>query len=191
MARVNISKKLRFEIFKRDQFSCRYCGRTVSSEIVLEIDHVIPVHAGGTNEPLNLVTACFECNRGKGKTLLSAAPHVVVDMRVRAKLMKEQKAQIQALLKYRQEKQDLSLSFARTAIEPIIASLQNPDQDIPRQWFRSVDFFIRELSFEQVLRAAEMAADGFQFGEVKDPFLYFCGICRKSIRNNIQVGEYI
>lgn len=35
--------------------------------VVLEVDHVTPISAGGTNDVLNLVTACFDCNRGKGK----------------------------------------------------------------------------------------------------------------------------
>lgn len=60
-----ISKKTRFAIFKRDDFTCRYCGRQ-SPEVRLEIDHIKPVVDGGTDEPHNLKTACFDCNRGKG-----------------------------------------------------------------------------------------------------------------------------
>jgi 5-methylcytosine-specific restriction endonuclease McrA len=36
-----ISKKLRFEVFKRDNFTCQYCGRE-TPEVILEADHVIP-----------------------------------------------------------------------------------------------------------------------------------------------------
>lgn len=62
---------LRFEIFKRDSFTCRYCGRK-SPEAILEIDHAIPRSMGGGDESDNLVTSCFECNRGKGSRLLSS-----------------------------------------------------------------------------------------------------------------------
>lgn len=60
-----VSKRLRFEILKRDGFRCKYCGRTAVS-IALEVDHVVPVSEEGTDDPENLITACFECNRGKG-----------------------------------------------------------------------------------------------------------------------------
>lgn len=62
--RKGISKRLRFEIFNRDGFSCVYCGKTAADE-TLEIDHVVPVSKGGANDKSNLVTACFSCNRGK------------------------------------------------------------------------------------------------------------------------------
>lgn len=63
--RKAISKRERFEILKRDGFKCRYCGRT-PPEVTLEIDHLKPVAGGGCNCQTNLVTACFDCNRGKG-----------------------------------------------------------------------------------------------------------------------------
>lgn len=64
--RKAISKKLRFEVFKRDSFTCQYCGRK-APDVVLEVDHIKPVAQGGTNTILNLITSCRECNRGKGK----------------------------------------------------------------------------------------------------------------------------
>lgn len=63
--RKAISKSQRFEIFRRDSFTCQYCGRS-APEVILEVDHLIPVAHGGTNDNLNLVTACRDCNRGKG-----------------------------------------------------------------------------------------------------------------------------
>lgn len=62
--RKPLSVRTRFEVFKRDEFTCRYCGRT-TPDVVLEIDHVVPVAEGGTNDTMNLVTACWECNSGK------------------------------------------------------------------------------------------------------------------------------
>lgn len=59
-----VSIRTRFGVFKRDKFTCRYCGRT-SPEVVLEVDHIVPVCEGGTDDPINLATSCWECNRGK------------------------------------------------------------------------------------------------------------------------------
>lgn len=56
---------LRFEVLRRDDFRCTYCGRR-PPEAILNIDHVTP-WAGGRAPVLdNLRTACSECNLGKG-----------------------------------------------------------------------------------------------------------------------------
>ena len=67
--RKSISKKMRFEVFKRDSFRCQYCGKS-APEVILEVDHIKPVADGGKNTMMNLITSCRDCNRGKGKTLL-------------------------------------------------------------------------------------------------------------------------
>lgn len=65
MTRGTLSKKVRFSVFKRDSFACRYCGATAPN-IQLHIDHVVPVADGGGDDFDNLVTACAACNFGKG-----------------------------------------------------------------------------------------------------------------------------
>lgn len=66
--RQKIGKQLRFEVFKRDGFTCQYCGAK-APDVVLNVDHVNPVAAGGTNDITNLVTSCVSCNLGKGDVL--------------------------------------------------------------------------------------------------------------------------
>ncbi|NQU83493.1 MAG: HNH endonuclease [Parcubacteria group bacterium] len=64
--------KLRFEVFKRDNFSCQYCGRNVQEDKVkIVVDHIIPKGKGGRNIPSNLVVSCQDCNQGKGDVLLN------------------------------------------------------------------------------------------------------------------------
>ncbi len=62
------SKKLRFEILKRDKFTCQYCGRK-APEVKLEVDHIVPRSKGGKLMK-NLKTACYDCNIGKGANTL-------------------------------------------------------------------------------------------------------------------------
>jgi len=62
--RTKINDKLRFEVFRRDGYTCQYCGKS-ATEAELEIDHVTPVSKGGKNEISNLKTACKSCNAGK------------------------------------------------------------------------------------------------------------------------------
>lgn len=56
-------KLTRREVFRRDNFSCLYCG---SRNRDLTIDHVIPRHLGGRQTWENVVTACAACNHQKG-----------------------------------------------------------------------------------------------------------------------------
>jgi hypothetical protein len=87
--RKPISKRVRFEVFARDNFTCRYCGRQ-SDEVPLHVDHVHPVAKGGTNDPENLVTACQECNLGKSsKTIGQHVPTEADRLRI-AQEMNEQ-----------------------------------------------------------------------------------------------------
>ena len=65
-----ISVRTRFDIFKRDSFTCQYCGQK-SPDVVLEVDHIVPVCEDGTDDPINLQTACWECNSGKSGVPLS------------------------------------------------------------------------------------------------------------------------
>lgn len=65
MSRRPIPKSMRFRVLRRDGFKCRYCG-AMPPDVVLHLDHVMPVANGGMNSDDNLVTACLPCNIGKG-----------------------------------------------------------------------------------------------------------------------------
>lgn len=64
--RKNISKKLRYMVFERDNYTCRACGRTPSEDgVKLSPDHIIPVDWGGETTLENLQSLCTTCNEGK------------------------------------------------------------------------------------------------------------------------------
>jgi hypothetical protein len=68
--RAEVAVGLRFDVFKRDGFRCRYCGVSVDQGALLHVDHVVARSRGGADTLDNLVTACVECNLGKSdKTL--------------------------------------------------------------------------------------------------------------------------
>ena len=67
-----VSKRLRYEVLRRDNHACRYCGGT-APDVVLTVDHVVPTALGGSDEPGNLVAACRDCNSGKSATPPGAA----------------------------------------------------------------------------------------------------------------------
>jgi hypothetical protein len=72
-SRRSTGKRLRFEVFKRDYFTCRYCGAQ-PPDVVLVVDHIVPVAAGGASSLENLITACEPCNQGKAAKSLSEMP---------------------------------------------------------------------------------------------------------------------
>jgi hypothetical protein len=62
---VSLSPRLRFLVLKRDEHTCRYCGAR-APHVELQVDHVVPISRGGTDDMENLVTSCQPCNAGKG-----------------------------------------------------------------------------------------------------------------------------
>lgn len=73
-ARGQIPQSVRFNVFRRDGFKCRYCGKS-SPEVVLHCDHAVSVRDGGGDGEDNLVTACIDCNLGKSsKSVQRPAP---------------------------------------------------------------------------------------------------------------------
>jgi len=68
-------KLTRLEVFKRDQYTCQYCGRETRQ---LTLDHVIPRHRGGQHTWENVVGACVPCNRRKaGRTPQEAGMRLI------------------------------------------------------------------------------------------------------------------
>jgi len=62
-----ISKSMRFDVLKRDNFMCKICGMSPvnNPEIKLHVDHIVPVAKGGETIITNLQTLCIDCNLGK------------------------------------------------------------------------------------------------------------------------------
>ena len=72
--RSGMSPRLRFDVFQRDNFTCQYCGRK-APDVVLHVDHIVPVANGGTDTIENLTTACRDCNLGKSDRELASSVH--------------------------------------------------------------------------------------------------------------------
>ena len=63
--RAKVTNRLRFAIYKRDNYRCKKCGSTEN----LEIDHIIPISKGGKSTYSNLQTLCHKCNTEKGSKI--------------------------------------------------------------------------------------------------------------------------
>ncbi len=71
--RMLMTRKLREFIKNRDDFTCCNCGNStyIEPNLLLEIDHIIPVAKGGCTVESNLQTLCWKCNREKGDKIAS------------------------------------------------------------------------------------------------------------------------
>lgn len=68
-----MTRKLREHILSRDNYTCCNCGNSIQKEpnLLLEIDHIIPVAKGGRTVENNLQTLCWRCNRTKSDKIIS------------------------------------------------------------------------------------------------------------------------
>lgn len=171
--RKAISKKTRFEVFKRDAFTCLYCGAHPPG-VLLHVDHFIAVAAGGGNSMDNLVTACEPCNLGKGAGDLKVVPQSLAE---KAKAVAEREAQLsgyQTILEGRRQR-------IEDEVWRVLRELKGKDcNSVPRDEYASTTRFIEKLGLHSVLEAADIAL-GSSVSNWK-LFRYFCGVCWNRIR---------
>lgn len=171
------SKQMRFRVFKRDGFKCAYCGQTPPS-VILEVDHVIPKSKNGKDDINNYVTACFDCNRGKGVETLDVIPNTLIDNLER---IKEKQEQVQAYNNYlkrleRQTKADIDV------IDHIYNGTFNDWCLSDKFKNGSLRLFLSKLPTPKVMQAMALACsvkEGYSDQAIK----YFCGICWNWIKN--------
>lgn len=173
-ARKAINKRFRFEVFKRDLFCCQYCGSTPPNA-VLEIDHINPVCNGGSNDIDNLITACFDCNRGKGGVTLDSSPETLLN---KAETLKERVEQLKAyekLMLSKKSAEDRRIDQIEDAFR-----IHFSDYSFSLRFRESVRIFIQKLPVFEVVEYMHLACN--KLGARDDSIKYFCGICWNSIR---------
>ena len=180
-----INKAKRFEVFHRDGFTCRYCGRK-PPEVVLEADHVVAVANGGGDEVENLVTACFDCNRGKSATPLSEQPESVDERMGRRREALEQVEAYNAVV---QQERD----GRWRVVEKIgVYWCDHTYEEKGRHTFgdaraKTVAMFLNKLPLDQIYEAIDIAmsqcAPTRSTGYDGKTFRYFCGVCWNKVRD--------
>jgi len=113
--RKGISSSLRWSVFSRDGFSCRYCGVQAGQEgVELAVDHVVSLADGGTDAFDNLVTACKGCNGGKGARSLKNAPgsdEVIGRLKDRERTLREQARAMSAAIQAEKEARQAAVNL--------------------------------------------------------------------------------
>lgn len=178
---------VRFDVFKRDAFTCSYCGRRPPT-VVLEVDHITPVAGGGTNDIDNLTTACWDCNHGKGCTDLGdkVKPRVALE---HSDELRERALQAQAYAEALQEQRtaesrmlDLinerwAQAFGATVTE---TGWRLGSGDPPFPIETTIRRFLKIIPLDEILDAIDITAASRCSRRQADR--YFYGTCWKKIR---------
>ena len=155
--RKSIGNKLRFEVFKRDSFTCKWCGKS-SPDVVLNIDHIEPVSKGGTNDILNLITSCFECNSGKSNRLLGDDT-VVVKQKGQLDLLQEKRNQMMLMYEWKKGLSEVD-NESRDLVVDYIQS-KCPSINISIEGLGYLSQLIKKFDFSSILESIDISADKY------------------------------
>lgn len=175
IVRKPLSKRTRFDVFKRDRFCCQYCGATPPS-VVLEVDHIHPVSEGGSNQQDNLITSCFDCNRGKSNTLLTELPSSID---AKMAVIVEKREQIKAfekLLKSERKHEESAIDVVESVFHEFFSGVV-----FTKAFRESVREFNKKLHADQVEFAMRKACS--RKSTADQAVKYFCGICWNIIKD--------
>ncbi len=176
-----VSRRLRYEVLRRDNHTCRYCGRT-APDVPLSVDHVTPVALGGTDVPTNLVTACRDCNSGKSATPPGAA--LVAD--VAGDALRWSAAMAQAQQVRARHRDDLERD--REYFADAWLSHYGDHADLPQHFGLSIDALMSAgLTWVDIDDAVEVAAGAFP----RDSFRYFCGVAWRKVAATQEIARQI
>ena len=190
MRRKPLSKRVRFEVFKRDHFTCTYCGQK-PPDVMLHVDHIVAVIEGGSDEADNLVTSCSSCNLGKGATSLgTAVPQVPEEVRLEAIQESLERAALLA-------EQQVAAAALREAEEAVAIQVEDywaecfnyreGNQIYWPNWTSTLQFVRCGLSVNQIMDAVRKTSEVKQGTDWRAP-RYFYGICWSMIRDLDDTG---
>jgi len=154
--RKKIPKSVRFEVFKRDSFTCQYCGAQ-APEAVLHVDHIKPVSNGGDDSVINLVTSCVACNIGKGAKELSDNS-VIGKQKAQLDELNERRIQLEMLMEYRSQLQ----SSKEEALNRVVETIESlGGYCLSQSGKKIVKQHIKKYGIQEVLDSIEISADEY------------------------------
>jgi len=186
---MTVSTRTRFEVFKRDRFTCAYCGRT-PPEVLLHVDHVVPLAAGGGGEMENLITACATCNQGKAARLLDEGSTPVVG-KASVEEAQERLAQARAYAEASADLRRLLEDQANAVMDAWARAFRATDDgthwqlsgrgaQFPMQ--SSVRNLLRRLPLDDLLSGVDIVATRFDVS-TEHACRYFYAICWRIVRD--------
>lgn len=177
-----VSKRTRFEVLRRDEFRCQYCGLAATDTGEgLTIDHVVPVALGGSDGPENLVAACRDCNAGKtsiqpDSPLVARVSQSSIEWALAAA---NRNAQIEADFRAMEEfEEDFLTDWQRWTVRQGIKDVKVP---LPPDWRASLKRWWRMSVPKALIQSAVDTAMGAPGVASSDTFRYFAGIIWRTL----------
>ena len=159
--RKQISKKIRFEVFKRDSFKCQYCGSS-APDVILHVDHIEPISKGGDNSILNLITSCDSCNFGKSDRRLSD-DSAVIKQKEQLDELNKRREQLQMMMKWRQEIKSIDEQYVESFCNQYSELV--PGWVLNEQGIKIVKSLLRKYSYPRLIEALEISVEKLEFTE--------------------------
>jgi len=154
--RKAISTRTRFEVFKRDSFKCQYCGSS-APDVLLEVDHINPVANGGTNDILNLITACEKCNGGKSDKLLSAND-AMDKKRSQLELMQQRREQLDMMFQWQESLADITGDVVKRLADKWT---EYTKYCLAPHGLTMLKKWVKKFPLEDILEAMDIAVDSY------------------------------
>lgn len=152
--RKSISKKLRFEVFKRDGFKCQCCGES-APDVILNVDHINPVSKGGDNDVMNLITSCFACNSGKSDREISDNS-IIERQRAQLQELSERREQLEMMIGWRDGLKKINEEWLPTIVNLIEEEMK--PTELTQHGVDSVRKWLTKFSPEEIIEAIDPAA---------------------------------
>jgi hypothetical protein len=161
---MSLSKKVRFEVFKRDSFTCQYCGRS-APDILLEVDHIEPKSKGGADDLLNLVTSCEDCNRGKSNRELTDGTAVKRRKQQLDQLQKK-RDQLELLMEWHKSLLDLE---EQTITELSEMWTQLTDYELTTSGLDCLKKWVKKFGINEVIESMKISIENYLELDMKEP----------------------
>lgn len=182
-----VSKRLRFEVLRRDNHTCQLCGGT-APEARLTVDHVIPVALGGADVAENLQAACQDCNYGKS-SVPADAPMIA---QASASAQRYRHAIMAASEVFTQEVEQLQAE--RDTFEAAWLGWKNGYGDtmpMDGNWAAAIDRFLSLGLTQPILTECVRIAMSKQGLPRDSVWRYFCGVAWSKLREMQNVAMQI
>ena len=188
--RRKVTKKFRFEIFKRDSFTCQYCGEAAPN-VVLHADHIKPVSKGGKTTIINMVTSCAGCNGGKGARELSDDSAVSMQQSQLAELQ-EKRVQLDMMLEWRGAMQGIEADSLNAIVSAMNERIE--PRSLTENGKAKVKKWIRKYSMPDLFKAIDISAESYlefdsegdvELSSIDSFFNKITGICK-----NLNADEF-
>jgi len=155
--RKAISKKSRFEVFKRDSFKCQYCGQS-SPDVILHVDHIKPVSKGGDNSIINLITACQGCNSGKTNIELDDGS-ALAKQKAQMDELNERREQLQLMMDWRSSLKSMDDDVVQALIEEIEEAM--PGNEVNDQGEKNIRKWFKKYGYTLLAECIEVSASQY------------------------------